>query len=354
MKNEKKIAFIVCVNDSEYYEECASYLDKLELPEGYEKDILAVQDAPGMTAGYQAAMMDSDAKYKVYLHQDVFIFNKQFIRDILEIFTSDDRIGLIGCVGATDLESHARAITNWDTGKVWHNCTPHLLSYDMDTEWKEVEAVDGFLMATQYDLSWREDLFDGWDYYDISQCMEMKRKGYLCVVPDQKEPWCYHDNAYSKLTRYFDYTTRFVNEYQDIKKFQLLPVSDEMREWMKAQENTRNAIQMMVEFGERKELLELFGKPENRGFLYLREYQTIADIEKAEEMYQVPAEQHLWRIQDGEKDVITRLRQLRHRLIRYQFQQEDKRSGFEQIKNLYSEYAVKVTEDSYGVGRSGE
>ena len=37
---------------------------------------------------------------------------------------------------------------------------------EKDGGW-EVEGVDGLLMATQYDIPWREDLFDGWDFYDL-------------------------------------------------------------------------------------------------------------------------------------------------------------------------------------------
>ena len=37
---------------------------------------------------------------------------------------------------------------------------------------KSVAAADGLLLATQYDIDWREDLFENWHFYDISQCME--------------------------------------------------------------------------------------------------------------------------------------------------------------------------------------
>ena len=47
----------------------------------------------------------------------------------------------------------------------------------------EVEAVDGLFIATQYDVKWREDIFDGWDFYDISQSEEFHRAGYKVVVP---------------------------------------------------------------------------------------------------------------------------------------------------------------------------
>jgi hypothetical protein len=47
-------------------------------------------------------------------------------------------------------------------------------------------------MATQYDLPWREDLFDGWHYYDLSQAQEFRRAGYQVGVFPQGKPWCLH------------------------------------------------------------------------------------------------------------------------------------------------------------------
>ena len=76
--NHKKITFILCVNDDTEFSECRFYLDRLILPEGFEKDIITIEEAPSMTAGYNAGMQSSDAKYKVYLHQDVFIIYKDF------------------------------------------------------------------------------------------------------------------------------------------------------------------------------------------------------------------------------------------------------------------------------------
>ena len=40
--NEKQIAFIVCVNDEMKYSECRYYLERLKLPQGYEKYIITV------------------------------------------------------------------------------------------------------------------------------------------------------------------------------------------------------------------------------------------------------------------------------------------------------------------------
>lgn len=43
-----------------------------------------------------AALESSDAKYKIYMHQDVFIYHKGFIEDILRLFKAHDRLGLMG------------------------------------------------------------------------------------------------------------------------------------------------------------------------------------------------------------------------------------------------------------------
>lgn len=41
----------------------------------------------------------------------------------------------------------------------------------------KVSAIDGLFMATQYDIKWREDLLDGFHFYDVSQCFEFAQQG---------------------------------------------------------------------------------------------------------------------------------------------------------------------------------
>ena len=98
-----KIAVITCVNNEEEYAQALSYIDRLHVPDGYELDVIAVREAPSMAAGYQMAMEHTDARYKIYMHQDTFIINREFLRDMLSVFRSDDRIGAIGMVGCDDV-----------------------------------------------------------------------------------------------------------------------------------------------------------------------------------------------------------------------------------------------------------
>ncbi|TCL54021.1 glycosyl transferase family 2 [Kineothrix alysoides] len=213
--NENKICFIICVNDTLFFDECIKYINWLEKPEGIEIELVEVREAASMTSGYNEGMRCNDAKYKVYMHQDVFIINKYFIYDVLQIFKKDFRIGMIGLVGCLNMPKdgimwHGERVSRGNGNVLWEKYRYEL---DKDGYWS-VDAVDGLLMVTQYDLPWREDLFDGWDYYDISQCFEMKRKGYSIVVPLQNQDWYIHDDkGIISLWNYDKYRQMFLAEY---------------------------------------------------------------------------------------------------------------------------------------------
>ena len=99
---------------------------------------------------------------------------------------------MIGMIGGIGIPENGVVYTAWNVGKV--DCREPDLSYVLlcgpnQTKDQIVDAVDGLLMMTQYDLPWREDLFSDFDFYDVSQAFEFRRAGYEIVVPYQKEPW---------------------------------------------------------------------------------------------------------------------------------------------------------------------
>lgn len=203
--DEKAFAFIICVNDELYYEECCYYIGRLEVPAGFTIDIIAVREADSMCAGYNLGMHSTDAKYKIYLHQDVFIRNENFLYDIRERFLQHPEAGMIGMIGGTCLPTNGIVYDFWDEGKV-DTREPDMAYYlclnERTTGDVTVEAVDGLLIATQYDIPWREDLFAHFDYYDVSQALEFKKAGYRVLVPYQETPWTIHDCGFCKLGRY--------------------------------------------------------------------------------------------------------------------------------------------------------
>jgi len=215
---ENKIVFITCVNDENSYQKSLSYIKKLQVPEYMEVEIVAIRNAKSMTSAYNEAMLKSDSKYKVYLHQDVYIQNTNFIYDILNVFKYDINIGLIGMIGGKIIpvsgiwwEDHRKV------GKVYDSSSGamQLLNLNETNDlYTQVKGIDGLIMITQYDLPWREDIFDGWHFYDLSQSIEFVRKGLNVVVPKQETAWCTHDCGYVNTANGFDeYRNKFLDNY---------------------------------------------------------------------------------------------------------------------------------------------
>lgn len=212
-----KFCFVICSNEPYYLQECLLYIGLLEVPEGYSTQVLSVEDAVSMAAGYNEGMEASDAKYKIYLHQDVFILYRRFLYAVLDIFQSDETIGMIGMVGSTKMP---RCGIMWYSERegALYNCNVPMMDYEqydyrLSDGLHEVEAVDGLLIATSQDIPWREDLFDGWDFYDVSQSYEFRRKGLRVVVPEQNNAWCFHDDGILNLFDYDHYRHIFLKEY---------------------------------------------------------------------------------------------------------------------------------------------
>ena len=216
--NESKICFITCVNDQELYNESLAYIENLNLPENFEIETMWLSNANSITSAYNQAMKATDAKYKVYLHQDVFITNKNFILNCLEIFTKNKNIGMIGMAGARKIPFNA---IWWESdycfGKIAdsHTGSMEIISFnEIKNDFEQVDMIDGVVIITQYDVDWREDLFDGWHFYDLSQSMEFKKAGYDIVVPKQDNIWCIHDSGVPLIKNGFEeYRKIFVEEY---------------------------------------------------------------------------------------------------------------------------------------------
>ncbi len=213
--NGKKIDFIICTNDSRQFAEACLYINHLEIPQGYEVNVLEIRDAVSIFAGYNEGMNASDARYKVYMHHDVRIIDRNFLHIMLDRFRNP-AIGMLGVVGSTFLKAQP---WGWDAGAIAETTvTDTHCDYLSETDC-DVKQIDGLLMATQYDLPWREDWFRGWDIYDRSQCCEFLKAGYRIIVPGQTQPLCLHDCGVLDLSNYEQAHGAFLTHYADMIKW---------------------------------------------------------------------------------------------------------------------------------------
>ncbi|WP_035437184.1 glycosyltransferase family protein [Bacillus sp. UNC322MFChir4.1] len=213
---EKTILVVVCVNNEELFTQCERQIKNMFVPSEYQVQILPIYHAKGMTNAYNQAA-SYPAKYKVYLHQDTFLIERNIFTNLLSIFASNEKLGLIGVAGCQRMPENG---IWWEGEKLagqvieYRKRNYQLLSFETGLYepqlFTPVQAIDGLFMATQYDLPWREDLFDGFHFYDVSQSFEFRKAGYLVGVFNQMHPWCLHYNgddfdvlAYGKYRKIF-------------------------------------------------------------------------------------------------------------------------------------------------------
>lgn len=345
--DERKVAFIICANDETELQECHYYLSRLVIPEGMETEVLSIWDAQSMASGYQEGMDSTDAKYKVYLHQDTFIINPNFILDMLAVFQENPQIGMLGCVGAQKwmIEEGYLPINCYDAGKVFHNLSDSYLDYaNPQGEHLKVVMIDGLLMATQVDIPWREDLCQGWQFYDASQSMEMQRIEKEVVVPFQKVPWCYHDNGVNNRETYYGDYELFLKEYFPEMDGFRLPKGENTLELKAKFKQLKEMMDMMLETGEREAFLNVCENPIIGMFLDFREYFVIAHIEKTEA--QNLTVHRLWEKGLSKAEIIIKVRMLKHLIKRLEYDAEE---GTEctYLREHYSDCAMAVMIQQY-------
>jgi hypothetical protein len=205
-----KVLFTICVNDENLFVRCRQYLEALEIPQGITVEIKEIRGAKGLASAYNQAIRESNAKYKFYIHQDTFIYNRQIIADVIAFFKQYPEVGMLGQVGGSKLPRGGIWFENglFSFGKIWEYRSagikiPFLTFVNkrkvrmvrfrpIKRPYQPVLVIDGLFMVTQVDVPWREELYDSFLYYEGPQSLEFIKRGYLVVIPYQKKPWIMH------------------------------------------------------------------------------------------------------------------------------------------------------------------
>jgi GT2 family glycosyltransferase len=140
-----------------------------------------------MQQGYEA----SESDIITYLHNDVFIYEKDWDKAVIEIMTNNPEIGIIGAFGASGVGPDGGRIQ-----KVKYGHAPgfsSMLEAEVHGErieigqTKYVAIMDGFFMSIRRDLLKKTGGFDTKRYqwhhfYDRDICLESIRHGYKNIV----------------------------------------------------------------------------------------------------------------------------------------------------------------------------
>ncbi len=213
-------AVITAVSDENMYVECLYYINHLHIPKNCQLTIHPIRNAASMTEAYNIGCNQTNAKYKIYIHQDTMLINQNLLYELLNIFKTPS----IGMVGVAGVQTMPKSFIWWESNGIddYRNIyqdtvitREHTLTNPFSEPYKNVCVLDGVFLATQYDIPWREDLFDGWHYYDMSQSMEFQKKGYSVVVANQSFPWCLHEQKCNKTLEsdFTKYQSIFQKEY---------------------------------------------------------------------------------------------------------------------------------------------
>ena len=191
--NEKGIAILVWKRNEEHYANCIEGLRQLQYPAGYEVQVYTLTDQDTFTKQCSSVLAESDAKYKIYLSDEMRITALTFVQDMLNIF-ADGTIGMIGFFGSTELPLSANIMdAPHKYGSVFMPADGALEEMRFGEGTADViayvRAILPSLFVTQYDVPWDAN-YTGQYYAVQAQCREFVRHGYRVVVPIVETPFC--------------------------------------------------------------------------------------------------------------------------------------------------------------------
>ncbi|WP_081644250.1 glycosyltransferase [Butyrivibrio sp. AE3009] len=203
--NDKKICIIACIRTGND-EKLLSDISKLCVPEGFTVEYLGVTESVSMCAGYNEALEISDAKYKIYIRENTKFQRTDILYSMIEQFRISPEIGMIGAFGTDRLSTDMVTEHSILYGAAGERSIP------VEENYKEVMAVTGDFLATQYDIKWDESNITDWYMYALSQCLSFRRSGYKIVVPGQKDgAWI--EEQFEHNYDYSDETTEKCRRY---------------------------------------------------------------------------------------------------------------------------------------------
>ncbi|MCI6231631.1 MAG: glycosyltransferase [Selenomonas sp.] len=224
--DENKIILIVYKHDEAAYQRLAKQITLLQPPVLHGRlltiELAAVAGTGNKAAAYNAAMEQSDARYKVYLDDDILFLHPALLQMIVQAFDTTERAGMIGIWGSSlPLHGDFRHAQKNYGHYVWRdpqNGKNHHVFGAPGVWFQRVQAVDGSCLATCVDVPWDEEVDEA--FLATAHACALRAKGWETYVPVRlKQSMAFiatHPSAYfSKEQEVFEQARKgFLSRYQ--------------------------------------------------------------------------------------------------------------------------------------------
>ena len=192
MKKEKKVAFFVRKSDEALYRTCLESLQALHLPAGYEAELFTLAVGKPYAVQANKALALSDAKYKIYINDDMCLVQPRFFGELLAIF-KNAAVGMVGAGGSQSLPVDGNVLSSvYKRGVVYvpaEDGFSELRFGDATGKAADVRCILPSFFATQWDIFWDES-YEKQYYAVLAHCCAFEEEGRRIVVPLPKNIWC--------------------------------------------------------------------------------------------------------------------------------------------------------------------
>ena len=189
---EKKIAVIIRKSHAGRYEICMEALKNVKWPQGYDVQAFTMDAAKPYAAQINEILTETDAKYKVYINDEMCIVHPQAIEEMLTIF-QDEGVGMVGILGSQSLPVSGNLMDSpYKRGTVYvpsEDDFSELRFGDATGEAADVRGLLPSFFATQRDVPW-DEAYEKQYYAVLDHCRAMEDVGVRVVVPLPENIWC--------------------------------------------------------------------------------------------------------------------------------------------------------------------
>jgi hypothetical protein len=220
-QTKPRISIIVCSKDPARSQ---IHRQNIRRTIGCEYEYIRIDNSAGafgICHAYNQGVERSQGELLVFMHEDVFLLEEGWGRVLNGKFSEDAKLGMIGVAGcqyfSADRPSWVAAGRPFIHGKVIHQMDARMILtvYSWEKSDQEAVAVDGLFSAIRRDVfnaaHFDEQTFDGFHFYDIDICMQVRKTHTIKVTPDVIVK---HLSGGSYDQKWQVYSQRFVAKYR--------------------------------------------------------------------------------------------------------------------------------------------